>query len=185
MVGLFEHYWQPHDELTAPVRSFAERLRRSTVHLNHSLNQRQTDTEPTLRALQGRIDLREHVKMWGSISGGMPMPVSSTATITSRPIPGRSALCCRRRGELTGVVEEVTEHLREATRVRIQLIPLLGQRDRNLMVTVFGQRADALHRLVDDRCQFDRRLRSSSLSRVMRLISRRSAINRTMWPNCR
>ena len=74
-----------------PRRSVAVGLDRAAVHLDQALDQRQADAQPALRPVQRRSTWVNRSKTRGSISGGMPMPVSRTrddrvVALRARPI---------------------------------------------------------------------------------------------------
>src|ERR1043166_5844544 len=57
-----DHERQPHDELSALSRPVATHFNTAAVHLHQLTNQRQTNSQPTLRTLDGAIDLHEDVE---------------------------------------------------------------------------------------------------------------------------
>ena len=58
-------------------------------------------------------------------------------------------------GELAGVVQQIADDLRQASRVGVQVHRRLRQRDRQFLTHAFAQRTDGFHGVVDDRRQFD------------------------------
>ncbi len=71
----------------------------------------------------------------------MPMPLSRTTTTTSLSLPlGREPDASSRFGVLTGVVEQIAEHLGQADGIAIEVDRLLRQRDFDRLLVAFRQR---------------------------------------------
>ena len=126
---------QAHDELAAAARPVAVRFDGAAVHLHQRLHQRQADAQPVARALQRRIDLREHVEDARQFVGrdadavvphsdhGLPAFLLDGQPDVPAPV-----------GELAGVVQQVADHLRQPRRVGVEIDGLRRQRDRQLVV---------------------------------------------------
>ena len=121
----FHHDRQPDDELAALADTGTADFQRAAVHLRQRLRERQADAEPGRRPLQRGVDLREHLEdpselIGGDADAGVPHPYDSAliafrAFSALRGEPDAPAAV----GELAGVVQEVSDDLREPCRVGV------------------------------------------------------------------
>ena len=145
---------QTHNELTALTDTRAAGFDCAAVHFHQILDQGQTEPQPAARALQRRIDLREHLEDSAKLVGGdadARVPDSDDrllAFLLDRE-PDATALV----GELAGVVQEVAHHLSQPDRVAVDVHGIRRQRDGQFMTQALTVRAGGFDGMVHDRDQ--------------------------------
>ncbi len=125
-------------------------------------------------------------KMRGSDSAGMPIPSSRTETKTSSARrSAASQMCPPRRVYLALLVSRLPRTCASRVRSASSEHGLARQRDGERVPGGVDERPGCLHGTADHVGQQHPLRRSSILSRLMREISSRSSISRTMCPSCR
>ena len=95
----------------------------------------------------------------------MPAPSSATSSVTwSRVVAGDHRDVPARRRVLRRVGEQVRDHLREPFAVRVDDEPGARHRDRELVLSLFDERAGHLDRVGDDRGDLDGRALEAQLA---------------------
>ena len=94
----------------------------AAVHLHEAPRQGQADAQPPWERSRDRSTCVNMSKIRGSISAGMPMPVSRTRDDRLPPVPLAPSSQMRppRCGVLRGVVEQVRDDLRQPRQVAVQ-----------------------------------------------------------------
>ena len=148
---------QPHDELRSPARTVAARGDRPAVQLDEAADERESDSEPSLGAVERPLDLREEVEHpWDHLGGDPDAGVAHTnhdvASIAVRGHEDPAALP----GVLRRVVQEVADDLGEASQVAEYAQRVGRDLDGQRVVPCVDQRAARLDGARDDRRDLDR-----------------------------
>src|SRR2546428_551143 len=136
------------DEFAAGARAVALGCDRTAMQLDEAADQRETDPEAALGAIERCVSLHEEIEYPRQRIGGNPIAIVANVDpdfVTAVVHHGAYRDVAALRGELDGIVHQIADDLLEPQRVDEHHHRLRGQLDHDLLLRGLDRRAQRVH----------------------------------------